>query len=64
MSRILLAKEILDIQDAALARIERGRALVYLTTKRIELFDMREQLAGDLLLIGLRQPRNLRNGLF
>src|SRR5712671_350344 len=39
-------------------------ALVYLVTKRVELFDMREQLAADLFLIGLRKPGNLRNSLF
>jgi hypothetical protein len=39
-------------------------ALIYLVAKRIELFDMREQLATNLLLIGIRKPGNLRNGLF
>ena len=39
-------------------------ALVYFSAKRIELFDMREQLAANLLLIGVRKPGNLRDGLF
>src|SRR5258708_35106410 len=39
-------------------------ALIYFSTKRVELFDMREQLAIDLFLIGLREAGNLRNGLF
>src|SRR5258708_38982916 len=64
MSRILLAKEIFDIPGAAFARIERTGALVYFATKRIELFDMREQLSADLFLVGIRQPGDLRNGLF
>jgi hypothetical protein len=34
MSRILPAKEILDIQRAAFARIQRTDALVYFGTKR------------------------------
>ena len=63
-ARILLAKEILDIQGAAFARIERTDALVYFAAKRIELFDVRKQSPADLFLIGIRQPGNLRNGLF
>src|SRR5258708_40363664 len=39
-------------------------ALIYFSTKRVELFDIRERLATDLLLIGLREAGNLRNGLF
>ena len=34
------AKEILDIQGAASARIQRTNALVYFGTKRVQLFDM------------------------
>jgi hypothetical protein len=40
MSRILLAKKLLDIQGAAFARIQRTDALVYFGTKRVQLFDM------------------------
>src|SRR5664279_5445715 len=64
MTRILPAKEILDIKSAALARIQRADALVYFGAKRVQLFDMGKQLAADLLLIGVRQARELRNGLF
>src|SRR5258708_1388760 len=39
-------------------------ASIYFSTKRVELFGMRERLATDLLLIGLREAGNLRNGLF
>lgn len=39
-------------------------APVYFSAKRVELFDMREQFPADLFLIGIRQPRNLRDGLF
>jgi len=53
-----------SISKAAFARVERADALVYFTAKRIELLDMREQPATDLVLIGVRQSRNLRNGLF
>jgi hypothetical protein len=64
MSQIVLAKEILNIQDAAFAGIERTDAFIYFTAKRVELLDMREQLATDLFLIGVRQPGDLRDGLF
>ncbi len=57
-------QEFFDVQSTALARIERTDALVYFTAERIELFDVREQLAANLFLIGVRQPRNLCNGLF
>jgi hypothetical protein len=39
-------------------------ASVYLMTKRIQLLDMRKQLAADLFLIGIREPGNFRDGLF
>ena len=45
-------KEIFDI------RIER------IHDERIELLDVRQRLAADLFLIGVRQSGNLRNGLF
>jgi len=64
MSRILPAKEILDIKGAALARIQRPDALVYFGAKGVQLFDMGKQLAADLLLIGVWQARKLCNGLF
>src|ERR1700722_1020632 len=64
MSRILLTEEILHIQDAALVCIERTDAFVNFSTQLVELFDMREQLPADLFLIGLRELRKLRNGLF
>jgi hypothetical protein len=63
MARILVATEIFDIQGAAFASIERAETLVYFATKGIELFDVRKQPATDLFLIGVGQPRNLRNGL-
>src|SRR5260221_6081685 len=59
-----MAEEIFHIQDAAFVRIERMDALIYFSTERVEFFDMRQQLATDLFLIGLREPGNLRDGLF
>jgi hypothetical protein len=64
MSRILPAKEILDIQDAAPVRIQRTDAFVDFSTKGRQLFDMRKQLLADLFLIGIRQARKLCDGLF
>jgi hypothetical protein len=64
MPRILVAKEIFHIQGAALAFVQWLDALVYLNAKRLELFDMREQFSADLFLIGVREPGNLRDGLF
>ena len=61
---VLLAKEIFDIQRGPFVRIQRLDALIYFGTERVELLDMREQSATDLLLIGSRQSGNLRNGLF
>jgi enamine deaminase RidA (YjgF/YER057c/UK114 family) len=39
-------------------------ALAYFRTKRIQFFYMRKQLATDLFLVGIRQPRNLCDSLF
>jgi len=64
MPRILAAKEIFHIQGAALAFVQRLDALVYLSANCLELFDMREQFSADLFLIGVREPGNLRDGLF
>ena len=64
MSGVLPAEEILDIQSAAPARIQRAHTLVYFDTKRVQLFDMRKQLATDLFLIGIRKARDLRDSLF
>ncbi|MEH2523739.1 hypothetical protein V1288_001648 [Bradyrhizobium sp. AZCC 2176] len=64
MSRILFAKESFHIEGAALARIERPHALVQLGAKRLEPVDMLEQFSADLFLIGVREPGNLRDGLF
>jgi hypothetical protein len=64
MPRILFAKEIFHIQGSALAFVQRLNAFIYLGTKRLESFDMREQFSADLFLISVREPGNLRNGLF
>jgi hypothetical protein len=48
----------LRYSERCLCRIERMDALIYFSTKRVELFDMREQLATDLFLIGLREAGN------
>jgi hypothetical protein len=64
MSRILPAKEILDIQIAAFAGIQRTDAIVYFGTKSISARSAVKQLAADLLLIGVWQARKLCNGLF
>jgi hypothetical protein len=64
MPRILVAKEIFHIHGAALAFVQRLNAFVYLGAKRLELFDMGEQFSADLFLIGVREPGNLRDGLF
>jgi hypothetical protein len=64
MPQILVAKEIFHIQGASFAFVQGLHALVYLGTKRPELFDVCEQFPSDLFLIGVRQPGNLRDGLF
>lgn len=64
MPRILFAKKIFHVQGVALACIERTDAPVYFSTKCVELLDTREQLPANLLLIGIRQSGNFRNGLF
>jgi hypothetical protein len=64
MLRILVAKEVYHIQGAALAFVQRLDTFVYLGAKRLELFDMRQQFSADLFLIGVREPGNLRDGLF
>jgi len=64
MPRILVAKEIFHIQGATLAFVQCLDALVYLSANRPKLFDMREQFPADLFLIGVREPGNLRDGLF
>lgn len=57
-------KEILDIQSAAPSRIQRADTFVDFDTKRVQLFDMRKQLATNLFLIGIREARYLRDSLF
>ena len=64
MARIFLAEEIFHIQGATFARVERTDTLVDIGTERRQLFDVRKKLAADLLLIGIREPGNLRDGLF
>ena len=64
MSQILVAKEIFHIQGASPAFVQGLHALVYLGTKRLELFDMCQQFPAELFLICVREPGNLRDGLF
>ena len=63
-SRILSAKECFEIQRPTVAGIQGLGALIYFSAKRVKFFHVRKQLATNLLLVGVRQPRNLRNGLF
>ena len=64
MSRVLPAEEIFHVQRTARARIEGANALVDLGAERVEFFDVREQLATDLFLVGIRQLSDLSYGLF
>jgi hypothetical protein len=61
---VFFANEVFDIHRATFAGVQRTQALVDISAKRVELFDMREKLATDLFLVGFRQPSKLSNGLF
>ena len=52
MSRVLPTEEVFHIQGPALAGIQRTDAFVQFGAEGVQSFDMRQQFAADLLLIG------------
>jgi hypothetical protein len=64
MLLVLLPNEILDVQFSALSGIERADALVDFNPELAQLFNVREQLAANLFLIGIGQVCYFGDGLF
>jgi hypothetical protein len=64
MTRVLLRKELLDVERRAFARVEWGDAFVELGAETPQLLDMRQQLPANLLLIGFGELFDHGEGAF
>ena len=64
MPRVLFREKFVDIERLALAGLQGPNAFVDFHTELPQLFDMRQQLPADLLLVGFRECRCFRYGLF
>src|SRR5262245_50326036 len=64
ISRVLFFDRRLDIEWRALALIERSDALIQFGAQSAQLFDVRQELSTDLLLIGFRKTAHFRDGAF
>lgn len=63
MPRVVFREKLVDVERFALARLKRVDAFVDLLTELPQLFNMRQQLPTDLLLISFRQGRRLSYGV-
>lgn len=64
MTFVLLTKEFVDIEGFALPAIQGTDAFVDIAAKIAQLVDMRQELAPDLFLIGIRQIGDFYDRLF
>ena len=64
MTRVLLRKELLDVERRAFARVEWGDAFVEFRPEPAKLLDMRQRLPADLFLIGFGELFDHGEGAF